>query len=69
MYLLAGKMMISLSLVVIVVISGKTLFGVFVYRAYGIDHHYHSFLIDKTGSHIDIILLLNCFFFTKYYGV
>ena len=34
----------------IVVISGKTLFGVFVYRAYGIDHHYHSFLIDKTGE-------------------
>ena len=53
MYLLTGKMMISLSLVAIVVISGKTLFGVFVYRAYGIDHHYHSFLIDKTGSHIE----------------
>ena len=32
----------------IVVINGNALFGVFVYRAYGIDHHYHSFLIEKT---------------------
>ena len=33
-----------------VVINGNALFGVFVYQAYGVDRHYYSFVIDKTGE-------------------
>lgn len=34
----------------IAVVNGSALFGVSIYQAYGIDRHYHSFLIEKTEA-------------------